>query len=87
MSDEQSRVIERTVDFETLSNHSAFPEGAALLAEEFETPAGTFAGTHVIVAHPDGDHHFYFSDAHPGPPMIIRTPGFVSQQVERSDHL
>lgn len=76
---------ERSATFEALSNHSAFPIGTAMAAEEFTTPAGTFAGTHVTVAQPDGDHHFYFSDAHPGPPMIISSPGSLNQQVERND--
>ena len=77
---------ERTATFEELSSHSAFPIGPTSFAtEEFETPAGRFTGTHCMVATPDGDRHFYFSNRHPGPPMRIEGPGLLRQQVERSD--
>ncbi len=76
---------ESTATFEALSNHSAFPKGTTMVAEEFTTPAGTFAGTHAVVATPGGDHDFYFSDAHPGPPLIISSPGSLNQQIERND--
>ena len=76
---------ERTATFEALSNHSAFPIGTSVSAAAFQTPAGKFVGTKVTVTSPEGDNHFYFSDAHPGPPLIIASPGSVNQQVERSD--
>ncbi len=72
--------------FEELSQHSAFPVGPSSFSEEdFETPAGRFHGTHVTVAVPDGERHFYFSDDHPGPPIRIEAPGLLRQQVERTD--
>ena len=72
---------EDTATFEQLSNHSAFPVGTELTQEAFETPAGSFEGTHAIF----DDQHFYFSLAHPGPPIKIVSSGSVRQQVERTD--
>jgi hypothetical protein len=74
-----------TSTFESLSAHSAFPVGTKLTRETFDTPLGPMAGTHAVVVAPDGDRHFYFADAFPGPPMIIEGPGMVRRQVDRSD--
>ncbi len=79
-------VAERTASFEQLSMHSAFPVGTSEFIEtDVETPAGLFRGTECIVATPEGVRRFFFSAAHPGPPIRITGPGFLRQQVERSD--
>lgn len=77
---------EQASTFEQLSLHSAFPVGPTrFLEEDFETPAGRFHGTHCVVTTLDRKQHFYFSSDHPSPPIKIEGPGFVRQQIERSD--
>jgi hypothetical protein len=76
---------EGTASFNDLSSHSAFPVSTAITRETFDTPFGRLGGTHAVVSGGDGDRHFYFADDFPGPPMIIKGPGLLRRQVERSD--
>ncbi len=70
--------------WEALRDHAAFPAGATWAEERIAVPAGTYDTRRYTVSRGTEEHRFWFSLAHPGPPVKheVREGGRVQRVSE-----